>query len=149
MVNGINTSHIQSLTEEIWSSMLGVKLATADSAPPLGKKVSACVQIMGVWDGAVRLDCSEALIREAAAAFTGMKPDEIDPAQLRDAAGELANMTGGGLKNLLPKPCSLTLPSVADGTNFTLSVPHSKLVMKSVYTAESGALIVSVFERVE
>jgi CheY-specific phosphatase CheX len=149
MVNGINTKHIQTLTEEIWSSMLGIELSPTEVASPLGKKISACVQILGEWDGAVRLDCSEELVRQAAAAFTGLEPDEVEPEQVRDTAGELANMTGGGLKNMLPKPCSLSLPSVADGINFSLSVPHSKLVLDSAFTSESGALIVNIFERTD
>lgn len=149
MVNGINKEQLTRLTEEIWSSMLGIDLQSVEQAPAIGKKVSACVQILGEWEGAVRLDCSEALARLAAATFVGAEPPEVEPDQIRDAAGELANMTGGSFKTLLPKPCKLSLPSVADGDNFSLTIPESKLVLESVFTAECGVLVVSVFERAE
>lgn len=149
MVNGINREQLAHLTEEIWSSMLGIDLAAVDHAPELGKKVSACVQILGEWEGAVRLDCSEALARVAAATFIGVEPPEVAPEQIRDAAGELANMTGGNFKTLLPKPCKLSLPSVADGDNFSLTIPNGKLVLESIFSGDSGSLIVSVFERAD
>lgn len=147
MVNGIGSEQLTLITENIWSSMLGIKLSPSQNAPKLGKKMSACVQIVGEWDGAVRLDCSEELVRLAASTCMGIAPEELNDRQISDTAGELANMTGGNLKNLLPKPSSLSLPSVAQGANFTLSVPHSNLVLESVFTHGSSALIVSVFER--
>lgn len=149
MVNGISREQLIRLTEEIWSSMLGIDLQSVDVAPALGKKVSSCVQILGEWEGAVRLDCSEALARVAAATFVGEEPQNVDPEQIRDAAGELANMTGGSFKTLLPKPCKLSLPSVADGDSFTLTIPNGKLVLESVFTGATGALVVSVFERAD
>jgi hypothetical protein len=38
---------------------------------------------------------------------------------------------------------------VADGDSFSLTIPDSKLVLESVFSAETGALVVSVFERAD
>lgn len=148
-MNLIRAEQLALITDDIWSSMLGIKLSPSQNAPIMGKKMSVCVQIVGEWDGAVRFDCSEDLVRMAASTCMGIAPEELNDRQISDAAGELANMTTGNLQNLLPQPCSLSLPSVAQGVNFSLSVPHSHLVLESVFTHSASALIISVFERAQ
>ena len=45
-----------------------------------------------------------------------------------DAAGELANITGGSVKTLLAPTCSLSLPSVVMGRDYEFSVDILKLL---------------------
>ena len=50
-----------SLNQEIFSSMLGLSLNSLDVAthpPHRTQSIGACVQMVGAWRGAVRLDCS-------------------------------------------------------------------------------------------
>lgn len=151
MVNDIGQQEIHRLTTEIWSSMLGIELQPTEGAASMSAKVSSCVQILGEWEGAVRLDISLDLASAAAAAFLGVEAGDISSDQIRDAAGELANMTAGSLKTLLPKPCKLSLPSVATGSDFELTIQHGRLALSSSFEAQrsSERLIVSVFERIQ
>ncbi len=42
--------------------------------------------------------------------------EDVSPADVLDAVGELVNIVGGNLKGMLPSPTGLSLPSVTDGT---------------------------------
>lgn len=147
MTMTIGPAELIRLSEEIWTSMLGLELVPVTEAAIAGKKVSACVQILGEWEGAVRLDVSGDLARTAAAGFMGLEPAEVAPDQIRDATGELANMTAGGVKALMPKGCKLSLPSVADGSDFELTIHHGKMVLECALACEHGTVVITLFER--
>lgn len=112
-----------------------------------GAGIGACVQIAGAWEGAVRVDCSTNLARLATARFLAADPGDIVIDQIRDAMGELANMSAGSVKPLLPKPCQISLPSVADGTDYTFTVPQGQLVLETGFNFEGEALKISVLQR--
>jgi chemotaxis protein CheX len=120
----ISESDVRQLTTEIWRGMLQIELAPSEVASRRGAGIGACVQITGAWEGAVRVDCSLNLARLATSRFLATEPEQVGIDQIRDAIGELANMSAGIVKPLLPKPCQLSLPSVADGSDYTLTVPQ-------------------------
>lgn len=109
-------AEIGQVTEQVWESVLGVSLVRrADPLPALDPMISASVQISGAWEGAITIECSADFARTAAGTMFGVPPAVASPADTRDAIGELANMTGGNVKSLLPEPCRLSLPRVAEG----------------------------------
>jgi len=138
------------VVDEIFSSMAGMKLIPAPS--PLrpnqqnGYVVSA-VQIVGDWQGAVRLDTDLELCRQVCSRFLGVEPGDLSPDDIRDAAGELANITGGSVKALLAPHCSLSLPSVVMGQDYEFCVLQGKVIQESSFSHESGRLLVSVLEK--
>src|SRR5512140_3147139 len=124
----IHQSDVCQMTNEIWTGMLQIDLQPASGEKVKGSRaIGACVQITGAWEGAVRVDCSLDLARLATSRFLAVDPSEVAIEQIRDAMGELANMSAGSVKPLLPRPCQLSLPSVADGTDYTLSVPQGEV----------------------
>lgn len=143
----IQESDIQQLTGEIWGGMLQIELLPATNREKIGAGIGACVQITGAWEGTVRVDCSLALARLATARFLATEPEQVDIAQIRDAIGELANMSAGSVKPLLPKPCQLSLPSVADGGDYTLTVPHGEVILNTAFDFNGEPLRVSVLQR--
>jgi chemotaxis protein CheX len=143
----IQENDVRQLTEEIWSGMLQIDLGPNSQHPRSGGGIGACVQITGAWEGAVRVDCSLQLARLATARFLAVEPAEVDIAQIRDAMGELANMSAGSVKPLLPRPCQLSLPSVADGADYTLTVPHGVLILETGFDFQGEPLRVSVLQR--
>ena len=58
--------------------------------------------ITGAWD-----DCDQRLAELATARFLGVNHDEVAIEQIRDAIGDLANMSAGAVKPLLPPPYQL------------------------------------------
>ena len=142
----ISEHDVQQLTTEIWGGMLQIELAPS-AGLNRAAGIGACVLITGAWEGAVRVDCSMNLARLATARFLATEPEQVVIDQVRDAMGELANMSAGSVKPLLPKPCQLSLPSVADGTDYNLTVPQGKLVLETEFNFQGEGLKVSVLQR--
>ena len=79
--------------------------------------LTSSVQIVGSWNGAVCLDMGTNVAHQAAASLVGADISEVSRDDIRDAAGELENMTAGGMKELLQGPCQISLPMVVMGTD--------------------------------
>ena len=141
---------INDLVRDIWASVLGFE---AEPAPPTVRveepRLTGFVHIQGDWEGTVTVDCSVPLAMTAAAAMFGMEIDELAKEEIDDAWGEITNMTGGGIKSMLPGSCKLSLPTVIEGTGFTINVPGTRLVRDLSYTAAGSWMVVRVLERQE
>lgn len=146
----INEEQIQQVTGEIWGSMLNLypipSMGRMESVPQ-DARIGASVQITGGWEGAVRVDSSLALARIAAARFLGAEPDTVSMDQVRDAMGELANMSAGMIKNLLPAPSYLSLPLVADGREYSFTICKSNVESEVRFECEGEELAVAVLHR--
>ena len=143
------SSKFDSVSEGIWSSMVNISLmlsATPGSSPRVGGIVTSSVQIVGCWNGAVCLDMGAELARHATASLVGADPSEISHDDIRDAAGELANMTAGGIKELLPEPCQISIPSVVTGTDFEFSIPQGVIVYRSDFNTAHGSFTVTLIQ---
>lgn len=138
------------ITESIWSAMVGLPVQRVDAAlvqHRAGTTFAGCVHVTGAWNGAVALHCSESLARTVAAAIFDVDAALATIAQTQDAVGELVNMTGGNLKALLPEPSHISLPTVAQGTDFTARVPGSRLAGQMAFECQGEPLLVTVLER--
>ncbi len=145
----VSEEEIQQVTSQIWESMLDLHPAAANgngSSAPEGR-IGASVQITGGWEGAVRLDSSLTLARMAAARFVGTEPEQVSIDQVRDAMGELANMSAGMIKNLLPGPSYLSLPSVADGAEYNFTICKSNVESEVKFECEGEQFAVSLLRR--
>ncbi|MFP5277573.1 MAG: chemotaxis protein CheX [Acidobacteriota bacterium] len=150
MIDQISFSDVQELTHDIWSTMAGTELTPAANDAAIDKSngyIVASVQIIGAMQHVVRLDLDTNLVREAAASLLGLSADELTMEDIRDAAGELANMTGGSLKALLPAPSSLTIPSVVIGTDYEFTVPHGDRIVEYGFVSSSGNMKLCIMER--
>ena len=146
----ISRDELITVVDEIFGSMAGMQLtpsATIDRPNVGAGYIVSAVQIVGAWQGAVRLDTDMELARQACANLMGVAPDGLSPEDIRDAAGELANITGGSVKALLAPTSSLSLPSVVMGQNYEFSLPQGKVVQESSFRHESGILLVSIIEK--
>jgi len=141
---------ITTVTESIWRSVLGLEVEPAGEATGRdeGKRfLTGCVQITGSWEGAVTLDCSASLARRVAGIMFGVSPDKAESDEIQDALGEMTNMTGGNIKNLLPAPSLLSLPSVTEGIDYTVSVPGGRLLTQVAFECQGEPLRVSLLQR--
>ena len=67
--------------------------------------------------------------------------------EIRDALGEVANMTAGNVKALVESYCRLSLPMVAEGSELAISIPGSKVVAQANFDCGEDPLSVEVFEK--
>lgn len=87
-------------------------------------EVLGTVGFVGDICGVVYLCLSSDFAQHAAMHMLGMTPDEIDGEVIKDAVGEITNMTAGGFKNALCDlglPCKLTLPTIARGADLKVA----------------------------
>ncbi len=150
MIAKIDCEELTGVVEEIFGSMAGIELvpcATVIAPAPGASYVTSAVQIVGDWQGAVRLDIELELARRVCANLMGVDANELSPQDICDAAGELANMTGGSVKSLCAPHCGLSLPSVVTGQGYEFTIPQGTLVQASSFRHECGVLTVSIIER--
>ncbi len=133
---------LTAIVSEIWTSMLGMELFEERDAELVGETLTGCVQITGPWEGAVTVQLDAALATRVTGVMFGMEPDEIVDEYVSDTVGELANVAGGNVKALLAPGCSLSLPSVTQGTDYRVYVPGAETVERSVLRCTSGGLVV-------
>lgn len=146
----IRQEDIITQSEEIWASMLGLAIVSVDDLPSIAensRNIGACVQLVGAWNGAVQLDCAIPLAREAAACFLGKESGVISLDEIRDTVGELANMAAGSVKALMPQPTHISLPAVADGEHYDLTVRRGRLLLQCPFECNGHPLLVSLIER--
>jgi CheY-specific phosphatase CheX len=142
----IEANDVTQITHEIWGGMLQIELSPLPDIP-IKFGIGACVEITGAWEGAVRVDCSKPLAKLATARFLGVKPEEVALDQMRDAMGELANMSAGIVKPLLPPPCRLSQPTVDDGCDHNSSVPHNEVLLISAFEYEGEPVKITILQK--
>ncbi len=150
MIDQISASDIADFTHEIWSTMARTDLEFSPNEVKIDKAggyVVASIQIVGDMHHVVRLDLDANLVKHAASSLLGVSTSELSHEDIRDAAGELANMTGGCVKALLPEPRSLTLPSVVVGTDYEFALPHGDRVQEYSFKSPAGNMKLSIMER--
>jgi CheY-specific phosphatase CheX len=143
----VTADTIQSAVTTIWSSMLGMDAQPhpqANMSPPVF--LTGCVQITGDWQGAVTLDCPSELAKRAAAIMFDIPASEVDSFQVHDALGELTNMIAGNFKSLLSERCDLSLPAVAQGSDYAFRILESKPINRVGFRCESHPFVVTVFK---
>jgi chemotaxis protein CheX len=144
-------SEITEYTESIWRSTLDLEVAPSGKTfEPRGKEntLAGCVQITGTWEGTVAIVCPVNLAKKVSAIMFGIEENEAGDEEIQDAIGELANMTGGNIKSLLPEPCYLSLPAVAV-TDHGFRVPGSELVTQINFECDDSLFMVSLLKRRE
>ena len=150
MMAKIGSEELAGVVDEIFGSMAGVQLAPSAAliAPDRNTGyITSAVQIVGDWQAAVRLDMDLELARRVCANLMDVDANDLSPQDIRDAAGELANMTGGSVKTLCAPTCGLSLPTVVTGRDYEFSLAQGTLVQASSFRHECGALTVSIIER--
>ena len=111
----IDEETVQSIAQEAWSALVGDdEFLVPLPGEPVAEPVSAWVEIVGPWNGAVVLTTG----RETAEALTRCllrehAPEVLDDEDVDDALGEIANVVGGNVKAVLPGPSVLGLPETA------------------------------------
>ena len=146
----ISGAELTAIVDEIFCAMGGMHLMPCPAVVPFGGGcgyVASAVQIVGEWQGAVRLEMGVELARRACSNLTGVEAAELSPQDVRDAAGELANMVGGGVKALCAPSARLSLPTVAMGRNFEFSLCQGTVILALSFSHPAGMMTVSVMER--
>jgi chemotaxis protein CheX len=131
------------IAKTIWETLFSVPLDLVVAEPAIaGPVVTGCVTIEGAWDGAVILTCQQELADTLTAHLFGAGPPASD--DVRDTVGEVTNMIAGNFKALLPDPSRMSLPTVAFGAHYGVSVVGTTQTAVLRFRCGDGLLQVSV-----
>jgi chemotaxis protein CheX len=134
---------IREIATSIWETLFRDPLERGGADAPVSEPaVTGCVTIEGAWNGAVLLTCDQALAQSLAAEL--FKADAPQDADVRDTVGELTNMLAGNIKALLPEPSRISLPTVALGADYDLTVPGTHLIATVPFRCRDRAVEVTV-----
>jgi chemotaxis protein CheX len=140
----VDEGDVSMIVESIFAELLGLGVLPAPvPADPAGDQLVGLVRISGGWHGTVTVTCDQALAGRIAAAMLDRAP--AGDAEVADAMGEVANMTGGNVKALLPGPSVLSLPEVAGGA-VAAGPPPGRVVSRLAFAIDSAPLVVTVIE---
>ncbi len=126
----------------IWSTQLGLELEDADPGV-LEQKLSnqeaitVGVRFSGGFTGVLVQRCSEQASVMAAHAAFATTEDDLASTDVRDVLAELANVTAGNLKTILPAQSEFSFPAAMASDEVTGS-----LVAEAAFELDGEPLIV-------
>ena len=137
-------AEIAGVAHDVWESMFAVQLTSADVAgPPDGPTLTGIVHIDGEWQGVVTLRCSVDLAKDLTQQLFGECTDD----EVRDLLGELTNQLGGNIKAMLPGAATLSLPVVASGGDYDITVRDTDVDAVVELACNGSPIVISVLRR--
>lgn len=142
----LEAADIHQFAQGIWDTLFAAELVCCAAEPPSAGDgfITGCIQLSGAWEGVIVLRSSLVLARRLAAQMLGL--DEPEDPETCDAMGELTNLMAGAAQALLPAPSELTPPSVIEGKDYKLVLPHSSMVNEVYFALYGEPLTVFIFE---
>jgi chemotaxis protein CheX len=114
-------------TKEVFTTM--VMMDPADEYPlqePVNRfkcSITGMVGFAGIYSGVISMHCPVNLAMKITSNMLGMECDEVNE-DLNDAIGEISNMLGGSVKQVLSKgglDVKLSIPTVIAGEDYTVN----------------------------
>jgi chemotaxis protein CheX len=119
--------YVISATKEVFSTMV---MMTLEDSYPLKEpvttfhcSVTGMVGLAGTYTGILSIHCPRALAMRITSNMLGMDVEEVGE-DVNDALGEIANMLGGYVKQILSKgglDINLSIPTVIAGEDYTVN----------------------------
>ena len=144
-----STGDLTRITRDVWDSFLEADSLVAQPTPCTlsASQVTACVHLTGAYVGSVTVQCSEAAAWRVASVLFAAPVETLTGSEVTDAMGEVANMIGGNIKSLVPGPSTLSLPTVAHGSDSRLSIPGVETVREITADWHGHPIVISLLER--
>jgi len=143
----ISSDALGRVVRTIWATQLGLDVDDADleSVEELlaeREAVEITVQLSGGFRGALVQRCSRGFSLLAAAAAFSAAANDLEASDLRDALSELAHMTAGNLRSMLPGPCDVSIP-----TKVNHDRQAGEILASTGFTLQEEPLVVTLEQR--
>ena len=127
-------ANVVPVVDMVFATMLGLKVEPYPMpwVRPT-EMVTAAVYFAGEWRGAVLLECTRRQARTFAQLLMPIDPAAMTDEDVRDALGELANMLAGNLKSVLPSGVVLSMPSVIEGSDYSLKICGKRSIERVLF----------------
>ena len=120
------TRFIIDATREVFSTMVAMEVADSyplvDPVTEFHCSITGMVGMAGSYTGMLSIHCPAFLAMKMTSNMLGMEVDEVEE-DVHDALGEIANMLGGHVKQVLSKgglDLNLSIPTVISGETYTI-----------------------------
>lgn len=147
----VNLSDHQELAATLVSDLFRTMLARdawpdSDHEPEQAYTVCGALYFVGAWQGAVLMELDHSLAFSITARLEDVpEPTTVDH-YVRDAIGEVTNMLAGNLKTLLPAGTFMSMPSVVEGSDFSLSVIGANRSSQLGFRCNEGPFRITLVE---
>ena len=142
----ISDNDLTRIAEEICYSLFVDGVTPPAQTSDVTRVMTAIVDINGDWNGSVAVRCRRSIAEQIASVMFDQPPLDLSPEDVVDALGEFANMAAGAVKGMLDGEKYLGLPTVGEGSDYTMVVPHTTEVLGVEYPLADGTLRLSVHE---
>lgn len=147
--------YVINATKEVFSTM--VMLALDDSYPlkepvtSFNCSVTGMVGLAGTYTGILSIHCPQPFALKITSNMLGMEVEEVGE-DVNDALGEIANMLGGYVKQILSKgglDINLSIPTVIAGEAYTVNSMSDSDCVIIPFTNEGDRFLVGLKLRKE
>lgn len=108
--------------------------------------VTALVRFSDAWYGAVATTCTVRMARGLAAVMFELEPEEVGDEEVEDALGEVANMVGRHVKQVLPEGTRLSVPTIHPGDDVIAAVPGGSIAGQVAFNCGGEQIVVTAYE---
>jgi len=138
-------SELAQIVDSVFQTMLNLEVEGGRTPWfPDGDRLTAAVHLAGDWNGAVLVECDRGQARRFAGRYLSLDPPDTVNDVVRDVLGELANMVGGNLKCVLAQGIQLSMPSVVDGSDYSLRVCRAEVIERLPFQCAEGEFWITV-----
>lgn len=143
-------SYVISATQDVFSTM--VMMDVVDEFPmkePVSRfkcSITGMVGFAGTYSGVISIHCPVELALKITSNMLGIECDEVND-DLNDAIGEIANMLGGSVKQVLSKgglDVKLSIPTVISGEDYTVNSLSDSDCVVIPFVVEDHKLLVGL-----
>jgi CheY-specific phosphatase CheX len=143
----ISDNDLTRIAEEICYSLFIDGVAPeVPATSDVTRVMTAIVDINGDWNGSVAVRCRRITAEQIASVMFDSPTPQLSQDDVVDALGEFANMAAGAVKGMLDGEKYLGLPTVGEGIDYTMTVPHTHEVLGVDYPIADGSVRLSVHE---
>lgn len=135
------------LVEDVFRSMLGLAVEPA-STPWSAERdlVTAVVHFGGSRTGAVLLECLPEQAYKLTSRLMGIPEPTSMNDDVKDSLGELASMIAGNLKSVVYPGICLSMPSVVEGSDYSVRICGGNIVSRLAFTDAIGSFWLALVE---
>jgi chemotaxis protein CheX len=138
-------AELAQIVESVFETMLSLEAVPCATPWFDGEgRLTSVVHLAGEWNGAVLLECNRTQACLFAGRFLSSNPPDTVDDVVRDVLGELANMIGGNMKCVLSPGIQLSMPSVVDGSNYSLRVCRAEVRHRLAFQCDEGLFWITI-----
>jgi chemotaxis protein CheX len=142
---GVPPNELAQIVESVFETMLNLEVGQRGTPWfPGGDRLTAAVHLTGDWNGAVLVECDRRQACRFAGRFLSIEPPETMDDVVRDVLGELANMIGGNLKCVLTRGIRLSMPSVVDGSDYSMRICGADVRERLAFQCAEGLFWITI-----